>query len=68
MAAPKRAIALTDMVLIEFDKRIKKREQEVDDLQLIDGAIVFTGLRMLVVVTFGAIDMYTTLLRMQSRP
>ena len=39
MTGPKRGISMTSSVLIEFDMRIKKGEQEEDDLQLIDGAI-----------------------------
>ncbi|RCV11272.1 hypothetical protein SETIT_2G173100v2 [Setaria italica] len=69
MTGPKRGIALADSVLIEFDTRIKNGEQEDDDdPQLIDGAVVFNGLRMLGVPfkgriqgNCGAIDMSATL-------
>ncbi|KAF7107088.1 hypothetical protein CFC21_107768 [Triticum aestivum] len=39
MTGPKRGITMTSPVLVEFDMRIRKGEQEEDDLQLIDGAI-----------------------------
>lgn len=44
MTGPKRYIAMLAPVLVEFDMRIKKGEQEEDDLQLIDGAIEYGDL------------------------
>uniref|UniRef100_A0A0E0QNG3 DUF6598 domain-containing protein n=1 Tax=Oryza rufipogon TaxID=4529 RepID=A0A0E0QNG3_ORYRU len=44
MTGPKRGISMCCSVLLEFDMRIKKGEQERDDLQLIDGAIDYIGL------------------------
>ncbi|XP_073355791.1 uncharacterized protein [Aegilops tauschii subsp. strangulata] len=44
MTGPKRYIATLAPVLVEFDMRIKKGEQEEDDLQLIDGAIEYDNL------------------------
>ncbi|XP_048551716.1 uncharacterized protein LOC125531344 [Triticum urartu] len=44
MTGPKRYIATLAPVLVEFDMRIKKGEQEEDDLQLIDGAIEYGNL------------------------
>jgi hypothetical protein len=41
MIGPKRGISMGDAVLLEFDMRIKKGEQEKDDLQLIDGVSDF---------------------------
>ncbi|CAN6224000.1 unnamed protein product [Urochloa humidicola] len=70
MTGPKRGIALADSVIFEFDMRIKNGEQEDDDLQLIDGAVVFNGLRMLGVPfhgriqgSSGAVDMCATLVQ-----
>uniref|UniRef100_A0A8I6Y4Z4 DUF6598 domain-containing protein n=1 Tax=Hordeum vulgare subsp. vulgare TaxID=112509 RepID=A0A8I6Y4Z4_HORVV len=45
MTGPKRYIAMLSPVLLELDMRIKKGEQEEDDLQLIDGADEYGGLR-----------------------
>jgi hypothetical protein len=42
MTGPKRGISRESCVLLEFDMRIKKGEQEEDDLQLIDGASIFS--------------------------
>ncbi|KAM3194941.1 hypothetical protein ACQJBY_071161 [Aegilops geniculata] len=39
MTGPKRGITMISPVIVEFDMRIRKGEQEEDDLQLIDGAI-----------------------------
>ena len=47
MTGPKRGIALSCDVLLEFDMTIKNGENEEDDLQLIDGLSKFEGLRML---------------------
>ncbi|XBI19854.1 hypothetical protein VPH35_061279 [Triticum aestivum] len=41
MTGPKRGITMTSPVLVEYDMRIKKGEQEEYDLQLIDGATDF---------------------------
>ncbi|XP_037413234.1 uncharacterized protein LOC119276302 isoform X2 [Triticum dicoccoides] len=41
MTGPKRGITMTSAVLVEYDMRIMKGEQEEDDLQLIDGATDF---------------------------
>jgi hypothetical protein len=41
MIGPKRGISMGAAVLLEFDMRIKKGEQEKDDLQLIDGVSDF---------------------------
>uniref|UniRef100_A0ACD5VQB7 Uncharacterized protein n=1 Tax=Avena sativa TaxID=4498 RepID=A0ACD5VQB7_AVESA len=41
MSGPKRGIEMTAPVLIEFYMRIKTGESEEDDLQLIDGAVIF---------------------------
>ncbi|VAH84623.1 unnamed protein product [Triticum turgidum subsp. durum] len=46
MTGPKRGISMTSSVLIEFDMRIKKGEQEEDDLQLVDGAADYCNLTM----------------------
>jgi hypothetical protein len=43
---PKRDISMISSDLIELDMRIKKGEQEEDDLQLIDGAIDYSYLTM----------------------
>ncbi|KAK1612813.1 hypothetical protein QYE76_036486 [Lolium multiflorum] len=40
MAGPKRGIQLMDNTLIEYDMRIKRGEQEQDDLQMLDGASI----------------------------
>jgi hypothetical protein len=42
MTGPKRGISRESRVLLEFDMRIKKGEQEEDDLQLIDGTSIFS--------------------------
>ncbi|KAM0825518.1 hypothetical protein ACQ4PT_069502 [Festuca glaucescens] len=44
MSGPKRGIDMTSPVLIEFDMRIKTGESEEDDLQLIDGAVLFSDM------------------------
>lgn len=44
MTGPKRGISMISNVLFEFDMKIKKGEQEKDDLQLIDGAIDYSYL------------------------
>ncbi|CAM0903109.1 unnamed protein product [Alopecurus aequalis] len=44
MTGPKRGIAMTSPVLVEFDMRIRRGEQEKDDLQLIDGATDYNNL------------------------
>jgi hypothetical protein len=44
MTGPKRGIAMCSSVLVEFDMRIKKGEQEKDDLQLIDGVTEYCDL------------------------
>ncbi|CAL4953380.1 unnamed protein product [Urochloa decumbens] len=44
MIGPKRGIEMYSAVLIEYDMRIKKGEQEVDDVQLIDGVSDFDEL------------------------
>ncbi|KAM0849431.1 hypothetical protein ACQ4PT_053741 [Festuca glaucescens] len=41
MFGPKRGIWWHDMALVEFDMRIKRGDNEADDLQLIDGAVWF---------------------------
>jgi hypothetical protein len=46
MTGPKRGIALSCDVLLEFDMRIKNGEEEKDDLQLVDGVSEFLGLHM----------------------
>jgi hypothetical protein len=38
MVGPKRGIEMVDLILIEYDMRIKTSHQENDDIQLIDGA------------------------------
>jgi hypothetical protein len=44
MSGPKRGIEMTSPVLIEFDMRMKTGESEEDDLQLIDGAVLFSDM------------------------
>ncbi|CAN6335352.1 unnamed protein product [Urochloa humidicola] len=44
MIGPKRGIEMYSAVLVEYDMRIKKGEQEVDDVQLIDGVSDFDEL------------------------
>jgi len=44
MIGPKRGIDMFSAVLIEYDMRIKKGEQEADDIQLIDGVSDFDEL------------------------
>ncbi|XP_066341128.1 uncharacterized protein [Miscanthus floridulus] len=44
MIGPKRGIDMSSGVLIEFDMKIKKGEQELDDTQLIDGITDFDEL------------------------
>ncbi|KAL6650210.1 hypothetical protein ACP70R_009135 [Stipagrostis hirtigluma subsp. patula] len=44
MTGPKRGISMDSHVLMEFDMRIKKGDQEEDDLQLIDGVIPYSEL------------------------
>jgi hypothetical protein len=44
MTGPKRGIAMQSSVLLEFDMRIKKGEQESEDLKLMDGASYFSEL------------------------
>ncbi|CAL4972803.1 unnamed protein product [Urochloa decumbens] len=44
MIGPKRGIEMYSAVLIEYDMRIKKGEQEEDDVQLIDGVSDFDEL------------------------
>ncbi|XP_062182806.1 uncharacterized protein LOC133886910 [Phragmites australis] len=44
MTGPKRGIGMRSAVLIEYDMRIKRGEQEADDLQLIDGVSDFSEL------------------------
>jgi hypothetical protein len=64
MASPKRGIDFCGNILIEYDMKIKRGEQEKHDLQLIDGASVlgFKGSRDCHVFTnrihgdYGAID------------
>uniref|UniRef100_A0ACD5U544 Uncharacterized protein n=1 Tax=Avena sativa TaxID=4498 RepID=A0ACD5U544_AVESA len=46
MTGPKRGIALSCDVLLEFDMRIKNGDKETEDLQLIDGISEFNGLHM----------------------
>jgi hypothetical protein len=41
MSGPKRGIWWHDMALVEFDMRIKRGDNEADDLQLIDGGVWF---------------------------
>jgi hypothetical protein len=41
MSGPKRGIWWHDMALVEFDMRIKRGDDDEDDLQLIDGAVWF---------------------------
>ncbi|XP_044376962.1 uncharacterized protein [Triticum aestivum] len=41
LSGPKRGIWWYDKQLVEFDMRIKRGENEADDLQLIDGAVWF---------------------------
>nr|XP_051208445.1 uncharacterized protein LOC127325669 [Lolium perenne] len=41
MSGPKRGIRWHDMVLVEFDMRIKRGDDEENDLQLMDGAVWF---------------------------
>ncbi|CAM0873213.1 unnamed protein product [Alopecurus aequalis] len=64
MTGPKRGIAVSCDVLLEFDLRIKNGEDEKDDLQLIDGITEFDGVRMLSIPievridgNCGAVDM-----------
>ncbi|CAM0872825.1 unnamed protein product [Alopecurus aequalis] len=64
MTGPKRGIALSCDVLLEFDMRIKNGENEKDDVQLIDGVSEFKGLRMAsrplevrIGGNYGAVDM-----------
>ncbi|GJN19016.1 hypothetical protein PR202_gb06246 [Eleusine coracana subsp. coracana] len=40
MTDPKRAIELVDTIIIEYDMKVKVGEQEMDDLQLIDGVSI----------------------------
>ena len=44
MIGPKRGIEMYSAVLIEYDMRIKKGQQEADDMQLIDGVSDFDEL------------------------
>lgn len=44
MIGPKRGIDMSAGILIEFDMKIKKGEQELDDIQLIDGITDFDEL------------------------
>ncbi|KAK1642807.1 hypothetical protein QYE76_060612 [Lolium multiflorum] len=44
MSGPKRGIEMTSPVLIEFDMKIKTGESEEEDLQLIDGAVLFSDM------------------------
>ncbi|KAM0877610.1 hypothetical protein ACQ4PT_035388 [Festuca glaucescens] len=64
MTGPKRGIALSCDVLLEFDMRIKNGEEEKDDLQLVDGVSEFVGLHMQsrpcevrIDGNYGAVDM-----------
>ncbi|TVU08556.1 hypothetical protein EJB05_41965, partial [Eragrostis curvula] len=68
MIGPKRGISMGACVLLEFDMRIKKGEQEEDDLQLIDGASDFSEFAPCRVITSringecGAVDITEALL------
>ncbi|OQU87093.1 uncharacterized protein LOC8082175 [Sorghum bicolor] len=63
MTGPKRGIDMMDLSLIEYDMRIKKGEEEKNDLQLIDGASLIGSegewdqpLTMRIPGNYGAVD------------